>query len=703
MNRDASKPGQVRKIEESSYAGIQIKEKILPQKSRQIARPRPNRPKFSRINGSTTHETQKGWGKRSTKPCIHTSAAGRSVSIRSSHGNDVSSMFKGSFDESNRSLKSTITDTVCQKSTLRPRGSKHDQPRASEHAEDTLLSEATTHRLSLSSFVHYSSLVRENAHEIERSDTPSRRSNIDTLQLGSHLSSPRNYFSGSDLSIGSAELSEQPPPYHVAILFGASGQQNRSGLISSPKAFMSPTIANHSSARIEDTVSAINGYSDHAKSHDDVQNQILHAKDVPQADLSSFHDAWRQISLSRNYIATLRENARILRSRLRELDDQKSLADDAYFKHVQIREFCTKVARQPLVNHTLKELLRNCRNIRDEFGPLEDEYTQLENELSSQEYQLTYKEEEFYRRWTNNFTTMPSHMDAPTCLVTSHDTQNFSQQFHPLAEAYLSQLGNLDSLREQYDDILDERSKLQGELTSRQRVGLKLMAEDQSWLDSSQDLLDELGMEISATEVEESELRQKCLSLGLVDENGDPIETRASESLEPQATEAEAEYVQPLNTLPPIPTKMTVSSKVVGCDASFDLNERFDRWMLDRLRGSLFEVGVYACCFPKSHPRNPFQLESDIHTQNFEIGWFNDGFTKSALDRVGVYTSSTSSQRVSIPELSFVSTTYSETGHQHGVSPRASIQDHQSEHSDKTESIPLYTFPSYLAVQSFSK
>ncbi|KAB8301555.1 hypothetical protein EYC80_003400 [Monilinia laxa] len=237
-------------------------------------------------------------------------------------------------------------------------------------------------------------------------------------------------------------------------------------------------------------------------------------------------DRWQGISQTRSHISALRETLRVMRFRLRSLRDDKSLADDAYFKEVKMRELNMAFPRSWWPSKTLEELVCDSQKARDEYGPLEDEYNNLENNLSSQEYQLSQQEEHFYSelRDPSRFISAPIDSGKVRCL--SEEPEHLKpHESHPLVEAYMYKLGDLDILRERYDDILDEKLNLEEQLALRKPFGMILMPENQQWLDSSQAQLDNLASKIQVTEIEENKLRQQCFSMGLVDENGEPIET----------------------------------------------------------------------------------------------------------------------------------------------------------------------------------
>ncbi|KAF7900668.1 uncharacterized protein EAF01_007970 [Botrytis porri] len=355
---------------------------------------------------------------------------------------------------------------------------------------------------------------------------------------------------------------------------------------------------------------------------------------------SIFYDQWQHISWMRARIASLRFSLQNKRQDLRMLQREKSLADDAYFKQAKMRELDMPFPREWWSGKTTAELLCECQKARDEYGYLEDEYNYLERDLDSQEYELSRHEEHFYGQLRDPSRLLPTsmqHVKSPGWLNRpEHHEPQKTQELHPLVEAYFSKLGDLENSRELYDDILDEKLSLEEKVDLRNRFDMEpLTSENQEWLNSSQAQLDSLISKIKIIEEEENELRQKCLSLGLIDEAGEPIAStrmdQSGSSLDAALAPLESrnQYSEMPSSFPP---ELSDSESVIKALDSennhLSPNERFDRWSLEKLRISLHEVNIYTHCFRNyDESQDLCKIKEEICEDDFGIAWFADGFT----------------------------------------------------------------------------
>lgn len=357
-------------------------------------------------------------------------------------------------------------------------------------------------------------------------------------------------------------------------------------------------------------------------------------------DASILYGQWQNISRMRSHIASLRFSLQHKRHSLRVLQNEKSLADEAYFKRVKMTEFKMPFPSEWWSEKTTEELLCDCQEAREKYGSLEDEYNYLERDLDLQEYELSRHEEHFYsqlRDPSRYFTASTDRMRYPEWMERSEDLEpQKPQELHPLVDAYFSKLGKLDNFRELYDDILDEKLSLEEKVELRKRFDMEpLTVENQEWLDSSQAQLDDLVSKIQIAEEEEKELHQKCFSLGLIDEAGEPVESSKQEQSSPsldltlKPLNIPNQYPQFPPLLPSEPSDLeSVIKTLDSVDNRLTRNERFDRWSLEKLQISLHEVNIYKHCFKVyDESQDLSKLKEKFCEEDFTTAWFEDGFT----------------------------------------------------------------------------
>ncbi|KAF7863098.1 hypothetical protein EAF04_007181 [Stromatinia cepivora] len=389
----------------------------------------------------------------------------------------------------------------------------------------------------------------------------------------------------------------------------------------------------------------LSGTADLPTAHEHIESSPRHIEDNSSMfEFSVLYNHWKEISQMGDRVRALRFKLQNKRRELRILQREKSLADDAYFKQVKMREFHMPFPRAWWSEKTIAELLNDSQKARDEYGPIEDEYIQMENDLDSQEWELSQQEKQFYSQLQDPSRVFRMPIEPRDASELQDEPKHFEQ--HPLVDAYLMKLGELDILHDYYDDILDDKLDLEEQLAVRKRFNMTLMPENQQWLDSSQSRLDDLASKIQVAETEERELRQQCLSLGLIDENGKPTEPSIQEQhglstgAAPKTLEDPREFVQTLPLLPPEPSDMEIGIKALDSDHNYSArNERFDRWSLEKLQVSLVEINIYANCFENYDDLTDLsKLKGVVHDDDFVTAWFADGFTNSA-PRSGDFTS----------------------------------------------------------------
>lgn len=373
-------------------------------------------------------------------------------------------------------------------------------------------------------------------------------------------------------------------------------------------------------------------------------------------EASILYGQWQNISRMRSHIASLRFSLQHKRHSLRMLQNEKSLADEAYFKQVKMRELHMPFPSKWWSEKTTSELLCDCQKARDRYGSLEDEYNYLERDLDSQEYELSRLEEHFYSQMRDPSLYLPPSTELLRYPEWTEEPEHFEpqkpQELHPLVDAYFSKLGELDNFRELYDDILDEKLSLEEKVDLRNRFDMEpLTTENQEWLDSSQAQLDDLISKITISEDEERDLHQKCFSLGLIDEAGEPVESSKLDQCSPsldltlKPLEISDQYSQSSPLHLSKPNDLEKAIKVLDSENNhLARNERFNRWSLEKLQVSLHEVNIYTNCFEKyDESQDLCKLKEEICEEDFRNSWFADGFTdRDARSTVLTTTNSTS-------------------------------------------------------------
>ncbi|TGO22962.1 hypothetical protein BPAE_0149g00250 [Botrytis paeoniae] len=391
-------------------------------------------------------------------------------------------------------------------------------------------------------------------------------------------------------------------------------------------------------AKMNDSVTTVESPSAQKHLKSSPPRHVQDASSILEASI--LYDQWQNISRMRSHVASLRFSLQHKRHGLRMLQNEKSLADEAYFKHVKMRELHMPFPSKWWSEKTIEELLCNCQKSRDKYGSLEDEYNYLERDLDLQEYELSRHEEHFYsqlRDPSHYFPASTEHVRFPGWIEGSEYLEpQKPQELHPLVDTYFSKLGKLDNFRELYDDILDEKLSLEEKVDLRKRFDMEpLTTENQEWLDSSQAQLDDLISKIKIAEEEEKELYQKCFSLGLIDEAGEPVESSKQDQSSPsldltlKPLEIPNQYSQFSPSFPSESSDLgNVIKELDSENNRLKRNEQFDRWSLEKLQISLHEVNIYSHCF-KSYDESQdlSKLKEKICDKDFTTAWFEDGFT----------------------------------------------------------------------------
>jgi hypothetical protein len=402
------------------------------------------------------------------------------------------------------------------------------------------------------------------------------------------------------------------------------------------------------SSEIEETLTPISmealeiplgDYGQDSGFHAGLQNRVSRISD-------SSKTTWQQIQRLRVDNWSLRSQIHEIRARLREKQFVKSVAEDLLFKRIRSQEFLEPSQKPKLLvkgEKTIADLMQDCQDARDEYGPLEDDCTTLEDQLSGQELRLARIEEDFYNRPKASPISHPDDSVNPAFRSVSPESKSYfngleDMDTHPLVSKFLSRLGDLDLLRERHEDLVDDSEALEKERDSRSRFQLPLDSEDQDWLDNARKSEEKLLEEIHTAEADVAVIRNQCLEMGLVDENDEPNDFESQEQVsfkgeeDVNSQDQTSGYVKYPLLLPHPGAKR---EELAGYDLKPDeksdnTTTRINDWLLQQLRSSALDVLLLASTYEgkggEINDRWQFSVLSF---------WYKDG-TIAAVGNTGV-------------------------------------------------------------------
>lgn len=232
-------------------------------------------------------------------------------------------------------------------------------------------------------------------------------------------------------------------------------------------------------------------------------------------------------------VLSFRSEIRKYRGELREKQNLKARADDRLLRRIRVDEMKIRSDDLPPEwrHKTIVELSQECQDARDDYGPSEFECDEREDQLSYAEFELDREESLFYERWDirpnlrQRNSDMPS-VTSPIAPSIEYDDGDGDQfPYHPLVTKYLSRKGDLENLREQLDDLEEERESLKELKRVRMLGNIPLGLNEQAELDEIVMSIPRLLIEIENTRNTVRDLREQCLEMALVDEDGEPVDT----------------------------------------------------------------------------------------------------------------------------------------------------------------------------------
>lgn len=356
-------------------------------------------------------------------------------------------------------------------------------------------------------------------------------------------------------------------------------------------------------------------------------------------------DILEKIKILRAEVWGLRSNVSEKRNVLREKELAKSVADDKFMQFIRTHGMAKLSRRDKMKEQdTLTKLLEECEMLRNEYGPLEDDCNLLQNILNNREYEMQKMEAALDERWNEE----PHSQYEPVSPIDSPPQSNysgseFSQDFHPLVAEYLSKLGDVEIFRERLEWHSEEKLTLEAEKDRRGRVELKLPEPDQKWLDSYSAAEQTLQKQLEEAEEVSDRLRMQCYALGLIDEEGDPLDFERQERQTFIADEIDAgaeisDFVRFPLLLPypgnkdealPDPSPPPDDTEGEDMHERIDPSDRINGWLLEKLRNSPLDVNLLVRTFEQivGHTIEGERWQFDVLSF-----WYNDGSKEMAMD-----------------------------------------------------------------------
>ena len=334
---------------------------------------------------------------------------------------------------------------------------------------------------------------------------------------------------------------------------------------------------------------------------------------------------------------SLRSRIQNLRVNLREKQRVMSTANDKYFKYISGMEHGTlaEAEKKSKAMAVLQELLHDCQIARDEYGPLEDDCNMLEDQLGNEEFHLQSLEKHLHSRRIVDREARPFSSTSSRSAISDID-----QRFHPLVSDYLSSVGAFNILRERLEDQAEEKFYLEQEIVRKARVDLRSSEDSQKLLEDSKKWLDEfpsnqalLRNEVETAQRECDEMKQRCLSMGLVDNNGDPtgLEVQECETLEDNMKSG-----REISVFVKFPRLMShqraTQNRSLKSASEFKEprheGDNINQWLLDQLQSSPLYVNLLARIYEARFGH----IESEAWELAVLAFWDEDGTTKLSSD-----------------------------------------------------------------------
>ncbi|KAH8805550.1 hypothetical protein F5884DRAFT_450410 [Xylogone sp. PMI_703] len=311
---------------------------------------------------------------------------------------------------------------------------------------------------------------------------------------------------------------------------------------------------------------------------------------------------------------------------LREKQLARSIADDRLIQYIRQRELgAQQTSKSEITKSDIDQLLKDCEQIRNEYGPLEDELNSLEDDLGRQEFQFLelLKRSPMWKQYTSDsFERDGAPRTAMYAASESSDNsymEDLVRKPHPLVSKYHSKLGDLDILYERLEENREERDGLEKERETKKRVGLALNPEDQDFLDGFPALETLLLEKITKAKERVDQVREKCLTHGLIDEYGEETDfaTQELKSFDEESTLSpvteQSEFVKFPILLPDPNRQVHLGDTTLEAKEKAESSERLvDSWLLHQLRSSPLAVNLLATTYKSEGRKIKENWETDV-------------------------------------------------------------------------------------------
>jgi len=356
----------------------------------------------------------------------------------------------------------------------------------------------------------------------------------------------------------------------------------------------------------------------------------------PNLDLGQAQEEWTRLCYLRTNALRLRSKLQDKRAELREKEEMKTSADEAFMKYVRGRnEGSLSTATSPILNLDLEKFFSAMQLARDDYGEIACEYDGLEDLYAEVEYELSKLEGNIYSSPNLGIFDDTEHIPLEEAdeYLTAHGLLGISEHstdYHPLHATYLSRMGDLDLAWERYDNLMEEREVLMSKLSPGK-------GSDEGYNVLLQDLLGQattLRSEITVIQEDIKRLKAQCLDGGIVlADTSDPsfseIGTKNSSSGGSMLSTGLSNYVK-FPVLQPQPEEKD-GALTTELEASGP-SDRINQWILDELRTSPLEVNLLMRSTSQMMENLDPALRANDDSQQQKTGlpfWTRDGVNKA--------------------------------------------------------------------------
>ena len=230
-----------------------------------------------------------------------------------------------------------------------------------------------------------------------------------------------------------------------------------------------------------------------------------------------------------------------------------------------------------------------------------------------------------------------SERDETESIISDDDTE--SVLLHPLINRYISYTRLVEHCRENLEQLGKQREELQEKRRRHISMDFADNAQDQKWLDISEKIEQTLDT-LVLTEEKASQLKQDCLSRGLVDEDGTLVQSRGhvercffyEEGLDQgDQSSGYAKFPMPPVNPATLNQQLSPDSDQFGTSGQYTCTIKEDtinQWLLLNLRSSPLNVHQ----LEESHRKLMGQIATDQSWRKDVLAfWYQDGTDRPTL------------------------------------------------------------------------